>query len=141
MLNFLFDFNGRIRRTYYCLGALAVGFVSGMLEAQFLGANWYGWRHGWYFGGDNLWGPSFPLGFATAPAFWLAGSLVGLACIWARLALAAKRWHDAGASGWLALLSLIPGVHLILFLILCLIPPTPGANQYGADPRTTPAAA
>ena len=138
MLNFFFGFRGRVRRTHYFLGALAAFVVSGMFSAPWLfGPHVHVWRHGWEFG-DYGW-TFIPLPWA--PAFWLIAAVAGVAGFWAQLALAAKRWHDAGTSGWLALLSLIPGVHVIVFLILCLIPPTHGPNQYGPDPRSKPVAA
>ncbi len=47
----------------------------------------------------------------------------------AHIALAAKRIHDFGRSGFFALLFMFAG--LIAYLALCLIPGTPGPNKYG----------
>jgi uncharacterized membrane protein YhaH (DUF805 family) len=136
MLHFFFGFHGRIRRTHYFLGALITGIIA---DSYWLPAimNGHDWNAGW--NGDWTWRHGFgwhSWGWPMFPGFWAIGSLIALACLWARFALAAKRWHDAGASGWFSLLSLVPGVHLIVFLLLCLLPPTQGPNQYGPDPRT-----
>jgi uncharacterized membrane protein YhaH (DUF805 family) len=130
MLNFIFGFHGRIRRTHYFLGALVTNLVAGAFDAElFWGRGHWGRWHGDY---DFSWG--------FAPGLWLTATVVGIACFWASMALAAKRWHDMGATGWLALLSLLPGVRFIVFVILCLVPPTHGPNAYGPDPRQLPAA-
>jgi uncharacterized membrane protein YhaH (DUF805 family) len=131
MLNFIFGFNGRIRRTHYFLGSLLVGLISGAFGLHWLRVNHYMSFSG-YDGYDS---------FAyIPPGFWFVGSIIYLACRWAVLALAAKRWHDAGTTGWLAILSLIPGVDFIVFIILCLLSPTRGSNPYGPDPRPATAA-
>jgi len=45
-----------------------------------------------------------------------------LAQVWALVALSAKRLHDLGQGGWLAGLSLIPGVQIVFWLALCCLP-------------------
>lgn len=42
--------------------------------------------------------------------------------IWALAALSSKRLHDMGQGGWLAGLSLVPGVRILFWLVLCLWP-------------------
>lgn len=42
-----------------------------------------------------------------------------LAQVWALAALSAKRLHDLGQGGWLAGLSLVPGIQLVFWLALC----------------------
>jgi uncharacterized membrane protein YhaH (DUF805 family) len=54
--------------------------------------------------------------------------------IWSWVAIAAQRFHDLGASGWWALLSLIPFVSLIILLLLIFAPGQKQANCYGAMP-------
>jgi uncharacterized membrane protein YhaH (DUF805 family) len=133
MLNFIFGFHGRIRRTHYFLGALVTNLVAGAFDAEIF---WGGHRWGHWRGGDYDF-----IGWSMAPGLWLTAMVVGIACFWASMALAAKRWHDMGTTGWLALLSLLPGIRFIVFLVLCLVPPTQGPNAYGPDPRRTTAAA
>jgi uncharacterized membrane protein YhaH (DUF805 family) len=132
VLNFFFSFNGRVRRTNFFFGALVTNVI-----AWSFGIHWLHMSHfRWVYDYDAFDYVAWPV----SPGFFLVGSIIALGCFWAGLALTAKRWHDAGASGWLTLLSFIPGVHFLIFLLLCLLPPTRGDNQYGADPRTGAAA-
>ncbi|KFE53394.1 DUF805 domain-containing protein [Pseudomonas syringae] len=45
-----------------------------------------------------------------------------------------RRLHDMGWSGWLILLSLLPYMNSVFFLLMVLIPGNKSANQYGAPP-------
>ena len=133
MLQFFFSFEGRVRRTNFFFGALVTGLVAWAFGLHWLRMSHFGW--GWdYDAFDSV-------RWSMAPGFWLVGSIVGLGCFWAKLALTAKRWHDLGATGWLAVLSLIPAIDFLIFLLLCVIPPTRGSNPYGPDPRAEPAIA
>lgn len=59
---------------------------------------------------------------------WLV--LVG----WIFAALHAKRWHDLGKTGWLALINLLPGAGtLLLLFILGLTKGVSGPNAYGDE--------
>lgn len=42
--------------------------------------------------------------------------------VWALAALSAKRLQDLGQDRWLAWLSLVPGVQIVFWLVLCLRP-------------------
>lgn len=53
----------------------------------------------------------------------------------ATLSASVRRLHDHDKSGWFYLLTLIPLVGWIFFLIMMLTPGTPGENDYGPDPR------
>ncbi|HET9647676.1 MAG TPA: DUF805 domain-containing protein [Microlunatus sp.] len=57
--------------------------------------------------------------------------LVGLGVIVPSIAVAVRRLHDAGYSGWFYLLSLIPSVGGIILLVLCVMPTSPQAPKYG----------
>lgn len=50
------------------------------------------------------------------------------------LAVTSRRIRDTGASGWFALLHLVPFVGIFIVMIWCLIPGKRGTNQYGPDP-------
>lgn len=50
--------------------------------------------------------------------------------------LAIQRLHDFDASGWLALLLLVPAVNIVFGLVLWFIPGTDGPNRFG--PKTPP---
>jgi uncharacterized membrane protein YhaH (DUF805 family) len=63
------------------------------------------------------------------------GAIVSLALLYPSIAVAVKRWHDRGKSGWWVLIGVIPVIGWIWTLIECgLLPGTPGANEYGPDP-------
>jgi uncharacterized membrane protein YhaH (DUF805 family) len=49
--------------------------------------------------------------------------------------IGAKRCHDFGASGWLAIGLAIPAVNIVMFLALALIPGAATANQFGLPNR------
>jgi uncharacterized membrane protein YhaH (DUF805 family) len=50
------------------------------------------------------------------------------------LAVAVRRLHDTGRSGWWYLIALIPYVGSLVLLIVMALPGTPGPNQYGMPP-------
>jgi uncharacterized membrane protein YhaH (DUF805 family) len=58
----------------------------------------------------------------------------GLAIFVPSLAVGVRRLHDSDKSGWLILVNLIPGIGGLIFLVLMVLPGTPGENQYGSDP-------
>jgi uncharacterized membrane protein YhaH (DUF805 family) len=51
------------------------------------------------------------------------------------LAVAVRRLHDVGKSGWMILISFIPLIGTIWLLVLLVSDSTPGENQYGANPK------
>lgn len=71
---------------------------------------------------------------AMLATFIPAGLLV-LAAIMPSIALAVRRLHDSDKSGWLYLLTFIPYIGWIFFLIFGFLPPTRGDNRFGHDPR------
>ncbi len=52
------------------------------------------------------------------------------------LSFAAQRCHDLNWSAGYALLCLVPGVNVVLFLLLLFKVGTKGENAFGPDPRT-----
>ena len=55
--------------------------------------------------------------------------------VWIGLAASVKRWHDCGKSGWWMLVTFVPVVGGLWYLIECgFLPGTPGPNIYGPDP-------
>ena len=56
---------------------------------------------------------------------------------WAQLALAAKRYHDLGKSGWFSLLLVIPLVGLIVFIYLLAARSEERDNDYGSAQTIT----
>jgi uncharacterized membrane protein YhaH (DUF805 family) len=51
------------------------------------------------------------------------------------LAVAVRRLHDTGKSGWMILVALIPLIGAIWLLVLLVTDSKPGANQYGPNPK------
>lgn len=51
------------------------------------------------------------------------------------LAVAVRRMHDVGKSGWFLLITIIPLVGPIWLLILACTDSQPGTNQYGPNPK------
>ncbi len=51
------------------------------------------------------------------------------------LALSVRRMHDVGKSGWYILVSAIPLVGVIWYLVLLCTAGEEGTNEYGPDPK------
>jgi uncharacterized membrane protein YhaH (DUF805 family) len=60
--------------------------------------------------------------------------LFALAVVWPSIALAVRRWHDLGRSGWSILLQIIPIVNLWCIYMLAFRRGERGSNRFGADP-------
>ncbi len=132
IFQFLFGFQGRIRRLHFWIFYLVLGAVFGGLFWQF--GHWHV-EHG----ADGVMLPPHPL-----PGTWgiymvshnpLFG-LVGLAAIWMKLAVDIKRWHDRDKSGWWVLITLVPVIGGLWQLIECgFLDGTQGPNRYGPSPK------
>ncbi len=62
--------------------------------------------------------------------------LINLILLWPSAAIAVKRCHDRNQTGWWALLSIIPVIGWLWWLInLGILDGTPGPNQYGPSPK------
>lgn len=51
------------------------------------------------------------------------------------LAVAVRRLHDIGKSGWMLLIALIPVIGAIWILVLMVTDSNPGENLYGVNPK------
>ncbi|MBL4628263.1 MAG: DUF805 domain-containing protein [Roseicyclus sp.] len=67
--------------------------------------------------------------------------IVGLGLIVPGIALAFRRMHDTGRSGWWLLIGLIPLVGFLIILFWFVQRGTVGSNEFGDDPYDAPAAA
>ena len=67
--------------------------------------------------------------------FAVVSALYGLAIIVPSIAASIRRMHDIGKSGIYVLVTLIPCVGTIWFIILAATPGDPGANEYGPPPE------
>jgi uncharacterized membrane protein YhaH (DUF805 family) len=52
------------------------------------------------------------------------------------IAVGVRRLHDTNRSGWWLWIGLVPGIGAVVLLVLMLIEGTPGANEYGENPKT-----
>lgn len=59
----------------------------------------------------------------------------GLGLLLPNLAIAVRRLHDIGRSGWWLLLSLIPIVGGLVLLVFYVLPGTPQENRFGPVPQ------
>lgn len=75
-------------------------------------------------------------GFGDGPVRLAIGSVLVLiflmAMTWPWTALIVRRLHDAGSSGWLAVLCFVPAIGGIAFLIFGLLPSQVGENPWGS---------
>ena len=105
-----FGFSGRISRAAYFLAGLMMMIIVVFITYRMMLAQESG----------------------TSGALWETMlSVVLIASLWAQAALGAKRFHDFGKPGMLAALLFIPLFNFISFVALCIIPGTPGPNQFG----------
>lgn len=107
------NFEGRARRQEYWMFVLfnfifiiAIALVSGVLSS-----------------------------LLDTPGFMLLYIIYVLAVFIPSLAVAVRRLHDVGKSGWFYLISLIPLIGGIWLLILFATEGDKGSNQYGPDPK------
>ena len=61
--------------------------------------------------------------------------LYALAVLIPGLAVAVRRLHDVGKSGWMILIALIPLIGAIWLLVLMVTDSNPGENKYGQNPK------
>jgi|ERR1043165_6327400 uncharacterized membrane protein YhaH (DUF805 family) len=65
----------------------------------------------------------------------LLSSLYGLAVLIPSIAVAIRRLHDTGRSGWMYLLIFVPCIGWILLLVWFIEDSSPGTNEYGPNPK------
>ncbi|MCW5897793.1 MAG: DUF805 domain-containing protein [Flavobacteriales bacterium] len=62
-------------------------------------------------------------------------ALYALALLLPSLAVAARRLHDVGKSGWFLLIGFIPIIGAIWLIVLFVTDSKPGLNKYGPNPK------
>ena len=67
--------------------------------------------------------------------FGLLSGLYALAVLIPGLAVTVRRLHDTGKSGWWLLIVLVPLIGAVVLLVFMVTDGTPGANEYGPDPK------
>ena len=80
------------------------------------------------------------LGLAGQSVYGPVSMLYALAVFLPGLALAVRRLHDTGRSGWWMLLGFIPLIGWIVLLIFFVTDSQPGSNPYGPNPKDAPTA-
>lgn len=112
VINSYFDFNGRSRRMEYWMFILINSIISVfcILLDTMLGTVW-----------SIGYGPIY-IGY-------------GLAVFVPGLAVAIRRLHDIGKSGWYYLLVIIPIIGPIWLIILLVTEGEQGDNKYGPNPK------
>lgn len=80
------------------------------------------------------------LGLAGDGGYGPLSMIYGLAVFLPGLALAIRRLHDTGRSGWWMLISFLPLIGLIVLIVFFVQDSQPGSNQYGPNPKESPAA-
>ncbi len=112
VINSYFDFNGRSRRMEYWMFVLINTIISVfcILLDSMLGTVW-----------SIGYGPIY-IGY-------------GLAVFVPGLAVAIRRLHDIGKSGWYYLLVIIPIIGPIWLIILFVTEGEQGDNKYGPNPK------
>ena len=127
LVQFLFSFEGRVRRLHLWLFFLALGFIYGGLFWQF--------GH-WHVAHDMMRDSSFEYNGVSFVTHNPLIGVLGLVAIWMKLAVLAKRWHDRDKSAWWLLIVLVPFIGLIWQFIECaLVDGTQGPNKYGPSPK------
>lgn len=120
--NHYLDFSGRARRRQYWLFMLINGLITLILALPLLA--------------QTVTAPD-PATYSPSGIGLIslaASSLYSLATLLPSLAVAVRRLHDTGRSGWWYLLFLIPIGSLVL-LIFYVLDSQPGANKWGPNPK------
>ncbi len=81
---------------------------------------------------DNLFGITY-----EGIGYGFIYSLYSLAVLIPSLAVAVRRLHDIGKSGWWLFISLVPIIGGIWLIVLLATDSEPGANEYGPNPKET----
>lgn len=114
-----FGFSGRIDRSIYALAGLLVFIIQALIVYLYLQPML----------GMLAEGSLDPAEALTLTPMTNLQSGLFLLGQFAHVALAAKRIHDFGRSGFFAILFMFAG--LLAYVVLCLIPGSAGPNKYG----------
>jgi uncharacterized membrane protein YhaH (DUF805 family) len=65
----------------------------------------------------------------------LLGALYSLGVLLPSLAVAVRRLHDTGRSGWWLLIGFVPLIGAIVLLVFFVLDGEPGSNAHGPNPK------
>jgi uncharacterized membrane protein YhaH (DUF805 family) len=68
----------------------------------------------------------------------ILGIIYGLAVLIPGIAVAVRRLHDTGRSGWWLFISLVPFIGVIVLIVFLATEGQPGDNAYGPNPKHAP---
>ncbi len=135
LIQFLFGFQGRVRRLHLWLYLIAVAVIQGGVFWQFGHILSVPAHHDMMMSSDMNMRMDHLGGIYVITHNPFAG-LIGLVIAWTHLAVFVKRWHDRDKSGWWVLINLIPIIGWFWTLIECgFLDGTVGPNKYGPDPK------
>mgnify|MGYP001385532080 CR=1 FL=1 len=63
------------------------------------------------------------------------GLIFALALLIPAIAIASRRLHDTGLSGWVQLITFIPFLGAVILIVLLVRKSKPGDNKYGPNPN------
>ena len=75
------------------------------------------------------------LGMAAELAMAVIETLFFLAVLIPALAVAVRRLHDTGRSGWWLLIGFVPIVGLVVLIVFLVLDSQTGENRYGPNPK------
>jgi uncharacterized membrane protein YhaH (DUF805 family) len=75
------------------------------------------------------------IGLRNARGVGILSGLFALAMLIPSLAVAVRRLHDIGRTGWWLLIGIVPLIGPIVLLVFALLDSQPGANDYGPNPK------
>lgn len=84
---------------------------------------------------------SMVLGMSEMGGYGVLSGLYTLGVFIPGLAVAVRRLHDTGRSGWWLLVGLIPVIGGLVLLVFMVLDSEEGANEYGPNPKTGASAA
>ncbi|MFD1769320.1 DUF805 domain-containing protein [Sphingobacterium suaedae] len=118
------NFSGRARRKEFWMFAL-FNFIIGSVILRLLDN-----LLGLTYGGSDVYGS-----YAAYAEQGILSSIYSLVVLIPSLAVAVRRLHDTGKSGWFLLLLLIPCVGWAILLYFYIVEGDRETNQYGPDPK------
>lgn len=130
------DFSGRARRSeywYFCLFNMLVSIV-----LQTVGAIIAGLFAGVGIASGASSDTATVMGSMGNLAVSGLASLYSLAVLVPSIAVAVRRLHDIGKSGWYYLFSFIPCIGQILLIVWFCQDSEPGSNEWGDNPKEYP---
>lgn len=104
------EFEGRARRSeywYFFLFNLLISIVLAVVDALFFGLE----------------------------SFGIFGSIYSVAVLLPSLAVAVRRLHDTGRSGWNLLWAFLPIIGTIIIIVYLAQDSQPGTNKWGSNPK------